>query len=114
MNKFAMIASVAIVVVVVFVFVWLRPYAEERLEIIMGTVCSVTIIEKDTTLREKAFADAFRQMRIVEKTLSVFNETSELSIVNKEAAEKEVVVSEDLYFVLDGGKKVSLPFERGI
>lgn len=76
------------------------PATERRTEMVMGTLCEITIVEKDQEKCEAAFATAFRMMKKIEQTMSVFDETSELSRINARAAQAIQPLSADIGFVI--------------
>ncbi|MBU1862427.1 MAG: FAD:protein FMN transferase [Candidatus Omnitrophica bacterium] len=81
-------------------FFYRRPL-ERRADIIMGTVCEITLIDKDKGRRHEAFESAFRILRGIENSMSVFDEGSELNRINTSAFHKPVYVSSDLMFVVE-------------
>ena len=72
-----------------------------REEAIMGTRCVVELWSTDVAKGEAAIASVFADMRQVDEMMSVYKPTSELSRVNAEGAQHPVVVSPELFDVIN-------------
>jgi len=66
----------------------------------MGTTFTVTLYGEDRDRMEGAAEQAFAELRRLERMLSNYRPSSELSKVNREAAERPVAVSRELFELL--------------
>jgi len=73
----------------------------------MGTIVNITVIDKDLRQAEKSCELAFREMRRIEKMLSVNNESSEISRLNQSEDLKFFKANPELIFLLKESKKYS-------
>ncbi|MCR5609430.1 MAG: FAD:protein FMN transferase [Lachnospiraceae bacterium] len=74
-------------------------YVEEN-NIKMGTICNIKIAaDKDKS--KEIFENLWSTLDDIEKTMSAKIEDSELSYVNNNAINEEVVISEELYYVIE-------------
>jgi len=75
---------------------WLR-----RDEAIMGTAIRVELWSADAAAGEAAIDDVMAEMHRIDRAMSPFKPASELSRINREAAAKPVVVSEEMFGLLE-------------
>ena len=66
------------------------------------------VYHKDKTFARFAAREAFRRIGEIETRLSLDRKDSELSKINKEAFDKPVKLSDELYFILKRARQVSL------
>jgi thiamine biosynthesis lipoprotein len=66
----------------------------------MGTFARVVVIAKDKKTAQKCAKNAFEEIDKVDNLMSAYSENSEISLVNKEAFQKEIPVSEYTFEVL--------------
>ncbi len=71
------------------------PSSQSRL--LLGTSCKITIYDYPT---DEAFSQAFKRIEDIEKKMSIHIATSEVSLINKNAGIKPVVVSNDTFPVI--------------
>ena len=74
-------------------------------EFVLGTVCSINLYESGT---EELYAKLFARLRALNDIFNNYSDFSEISRVNKSAADKAAEVSQDFYNVL----KRALEFAR--
>jgi len=74
---------------------------------LMGCDFGVTIVEKDSVLAEKYITLARNEMARIEKVISSWDPNSETSKINNNAGKKPVVVSEELYQLIDRSIRIS-------
>lgn len=87
---------------------FIRPNTfEHRSQLLLGTVCEITLSGETQELRDKAFSDAFEVIKMIEEQLSVFSPTSELSEVNAYAYVSDVMISPELYEVVKKSIEIS-------
>ncbi|NBK22763.1 MAG: FAD:protein FMN transferase [Spirochaetia bacterium] len=65
--------------------------------LMLGTVCKITIYDNPT---EEAFRASFARLKEIEDRMSLRNQKSEISEVNRYAGKREVVVSSDTFSVI--------------
>lgn len=70
----------------------------EKTEEILGTIITGKVYGENA---EEGLENAFKRAKEIEDIMSAKEETSELSMVNREAFEKEVQISEELYQVVE-------------
>ncbi len=63
----------------------------------LGTVCKVTIYDNPTS---EAFSASFARLKEIEDKMSLRNQKSEVSQINRQAGKKAVMVSEDTFAVI--------------
>ena len=88
-----------------------RPAMAEWLsdeQAIMGTSIRVELWDEDHVAGEAAIAAVMEEMRRIDRSMSPFIETSELSLINREAALHPVVISQEMFDLLTR----SLEFSR--
>lgn len=78
----------------------INPYSETSF--VMGTICSITLYEKNTNF---SFKEAFDIIKNIENKMSPVIKNSELDQINSNAGIRPVKVSEDTYFVIEEGIK---------
>ncbi|OOZ38507.1 thiamine biosynthesis protein ApbE [Solemya pervernicosa gill symbiont] len=74
---------------------------------IMGTLIRVELWHSDSTLGKAAVAAVFEEMHRIDHLMSPYKEQSELSRVNREAANQPVVISSELYQLIERANEVS-------
>lgn len=74
---------------------------------LMGCDFGVTIVEKDSVLAEKYITLARNEMARIEKVISSWDPNSETSKINNNAGKNPVVVSEELYQLIDRSVRIS-------
>ena len=77
-----------------------RVKADSGYQLVMGTFARVVAVAKDAATGAKCVEAGLAEIRKVDELMSDYNEESEISRVNKEAAHKAVQVSESTYKVL--------------
>ncbi len=78
-----------------------------RDDAIMGTRVAVEIWASDRAKGEAAIDVVFRDMRRIDELMSTYKETSEISKVNREAAQHPVRISEELFSLLETSQQYS-------
>jgi thiamine biosynthesis lipoprotein len=73
---------------------------ESPYKLVMGTFARVVVVAKDTNTARKCIENAFTEIDKVDELMSDYKSDSEISLVNKNAAEKAVRVSESTFEVL--------------
>ena len=71
-----------------------------RSQFLMGTLVKIFVIEKDEKLAITAIQEAFREIRRLEKLMSILIPDSEISKINQAAGKDRVPVSKVLLTVL--------------
>lgn len=71
-----------------------------RHEAIMGTAVDVELWSDDATHANEAIAAVIEEMRHIDDTMSPFKPDSELSRINREAAQHPVPISREMYDIL--------------
>lgn len=78
---------IIISLVTVVLLVCINEYAPaplvERTEQVMGTYATITIIERDTTRANLALDAAFEELTRIEGLMSLYNESSEVALLNR-------------------------------
>lgn len=69
-----------------------------------GTVCTVNLFEDGT---EDLYREIFELVNSIEKKFSVNISSSEISLINRNAAKNKVEVSEEVYSLIDFSKQMS-------
>ncbi len=73
----------------------------------MGTLIRVEVWADTPNVGERAINDVMAEMRRIDQAMSPYKEDSELSRVNREAAKKPVVISEELLDLIGRAQKLS-------
>jgi FAD:protein FMN transferase len=110
MKKIFFIVTSVIVACSLIVAVWYGnkfPREERRSELLLGTICEITLVDASKELRSAVFDDAFNTIRAMDALMSIYRGDSEISRVNREAVLKAVTVSPDLFFVVEKSKELS-------
>ncbi len=81
---------------------WLKKEAD-----IMGTRIVVELYHEDPTVAQRGVDAVLSEMHRIDAAMSPFIESSELSLVNREAAQHPVAVSEELFELLERANRVS-------
>jgi FAD:protein FMN transferase len=71
-----------------------------RSQFLMGTLVKIFVLEKDEKLAITSTQEAFREIRRLEKLLSILIPDSEVSKINKAAGKDRVPVSKELMTVI--------------
>jgi len=71
-----------------------------RSQFLMGTLVKIFVIEKDEKLAITAIQEAFREIRRLEKLMSILIPDSEISKINQAAGKNRVPLSKVLLTVL--------------
>jgi thiamine biosynthesis lipoprotein len=79
----------------------------QREEAIMGTRCAVELWSEDPETGEAAMEAVFAEMRRIDALMSTYKPDSEISRVNAEAGSKPVVVSAELFSLLETSQQYS-------
>lgn len=79
-----------------------KPTPVSRQEIAFGTVCSITLYEKNA---EKVLEQCFLRLQELDDIFNVNEEESEINLINKNAGIKPVMVSDEVFFVLKTAKE---------
>lgn len=73
----------------------------------MGTNILVEVFHEDATLREQATQAVFAEMERINQKFSTYIDSSELSLLNQTAYNKNVVVSQELFDLLELSSEIS-------
>ena len=73
---------------------------ESGYRLVMGTLARIIIVAPNRKIAEKAAEDAFAAIEDVDNLMSDYKDDSEISIVNKEAFQRAVQVSEPTFEVI--------------
>ena len=90
-----------LVLIVIFLVSAARAEWHQAVEDIMGTRITVELWQPDKILAEQAIAAVMADMHAVDHSMSPHIESSELYLLNAQAAEKPVVVSEVLFRLIE-------------
>ncbi|MBT1451559.1 FAD:protein FMN transferase [Glaciecola sp. XM2] len=74
---------------------------------IMGTNIRAEVWHTDTQLGEQALASVMQEMERINQLMSPYIETSELSLLNRDAMKGPVVVSDEMFDILSLSKQLS-------
>ena len=75
-------------------------FSHRRAQFLMGTLVEFSVIEKDEKLATTATQKAFREIRRLEKLMSVYIPDSKVSKLNQAAGKNRVSVSKELMAVI--------------
>jgi thiamine biosynthesis lipoprotein len=75
-------------------------FSHRRSQFLMGTLVEISVIEKDDKLAITAIQHAFREIRRLEKLMSIHVPNSEVSKINQAAGKDRVSVSKELMAVI--------------
>jgi thiamine biosynthesis lipoprotein len=81
---------------------WLRKEAD-----IMGTRIVVELYHQDTAVAQRGIDTVMSEMRRIDASMSPFIDSSELSVVNREAGKQAVGISKELFGLLQRANRVS-------
>lgn len=73
----------------------------QDVQAIMGTEVKVELWSEDPVVARSSLRDVMAWMRSVDEQMSPYRESSEVSVLNREAAQRAVPVSENLFNVLE-------------
>ncbi len=93
------IISLITAVLLVGITEYAGPPMIERTEQMMGTYATITIIDSDTRSANLAMDDAFEEIKRVEELMSRYNESSEVSSLNRNGT-NWTALSRDTIYVL--------------
>ena len=79
----------------------------EEQQAIMGTSVRVELWSEDAGAAQAASASVMTEMRRIEALMSPFLQNSELAHINREAGKKPVVVSDELFSLIQRAQKIS-------
>ncbi|MDI6811743.1 MAG: FAD:protein FMN transferase, partial [archaeon] len=92
---------IIISLVTVVLLVCINEYASipllERTEQVMGTYATITIIDRDTTRANLALDAAFEEITRIEGLMSVYNESSEVALLNSNSTNWTTLSHETIY-----------------
>jgi FAD:protein FMN transferase len=74
---------------------------------IMGTRCAVELWSEDKVQGEAAIASVFADMHRIDRLMSTWKENTEVSLVNREAAQRPVKISAELFRLLEESVRYS-------
>ena len=74
---------------------------------IMGTLISVELWSDDNKQADRCIAKVMDEMRRIDRTMSPYIETSELSIINQFAAKRDVSISRELFNLIQQAQRLS-------
>ena len=74
---------------------------------IMGTRVSVEIWHSDKAVADKAINAVHKEMQRIDKSMSPFIKSSELAYINREAANKPIKISEELFQLISKAQSIS-------
>ena len=80
---------------------------ESGYRLVMGTFARVIVVAPNRKIAEKAAEDAFAAIENVDNLMSDYKDNSEISIVNREAFQRAVQVSEPTFEVIQRSVKFS-------
>lgn len=107
-NTILFIAAILLLLAGVFasrLFKEIKPF--QKSEYIMGTIFDITAISDNDRLLEETSKKAFDEVRRIDSLMSRYKETSEVSLVNRNAGIAPVKVGDELIEVLQEAKKIS-------
>jgi thiamine biosynthesis lipoprotein len=105
-NRDILIAAVTVVMLALLMFFTPRCRRSRAVEldsghrIIMGTFARILAVAEDSTSAKAAVEAAFQQLCRIERLMSDYNEASEISLLNSDAFEKDILVSSETFEVL--------------
>jgi thiamine biosynthesis lipoprotein len=74
---------------------------------IMGTVVRVELWSEDRRAGKAAIAAVMDEMRRIDRTMSTYKEDSEVSLVNRRAAQEQVAISAELFDLIERSLRMS-------
>ena len=74
--------------------------SHRRSQFLMGTLVEISVIEKDEELAKTAMQKDFREIRRLEKIMSIYIPGSKVSILNQSAGKEPVSISKELMSVI--------------
>ena len=84
-----------------------QPYIANKTVSLMGSSFSFTAIHENDTIAWKSIESAIQECQRIERLISSWNPESQTSEVNKNAGERPVKVSGELFQLIERAKKVS-------
>ncbi|WDV46242.1 FAD:protein FMN transferase [Clostridiaceae bacterium M8S5] len=102
MKKFGIILIVSLLVFVGCDRQPIKPIAKKNL--LLGTIVNIKIYDD---VDDKIFNEIFTRLEDIENKMSVNIEDSEVSMINKQAGNSAIKVSDDTYYVVNQGKEFS-------
>ncbi|MHC4075839.1 MAG: FAD:protein FMN transferase [Planctomycetota bacterium] len=105
-NRDILIAAVTVVMLALIMF--FAPHRQRSWAVeldsghrfIMGTFARIVAVAKDSTSAKTAVEAAFQQLRRIDQLMSDYNDASEISLLNRDAFEKDIPVSSETFEVL--------------
>ena len=101
----AKIVCKTLIAAAVLLFSGCERQIHEQSEFVLGTVCSINLYEAGSA---ELYGKLFARLRELNDIFNNYSDSSEISLVNREAAAAPVAVSQDFYIVL----KTALDFAR--
>lgn len=74
---------------------------------LMGCGFGITVVSKDSISAQKQIDLAFEEMKRIERLISSWDPNSETSLINKNAGKEPVVVSDELFNLIQRSVKIS-------
>jgi len=107
--QYTSICACAVGVVCLGLFFPPKSHAEwfRRDEAVMGTLIRVEVWAEKRSVGERAINDVMAEMRRIDQGMSPYKADSELSRVNREAANKPVTISQELFDLIGRAQKLS-------
>ena len=101
-QKITILVFILFLIIVMFYSIINRPPVEFETgyRLVMGTLARVIIVAQNSEIAEKAAEDAFTAIENVDDLMSDYKDDSEIGIVNKDAFQKPVQVSEPTFEVI--------------
>lgn len=80
---------------------WVQAHWLTEQQSIMGTEVTVTLWSEDAAQGRAAVETVMQEMRRLDKTLSTYIDSSDVSRLNQHAAQKAVPLTEELYYLIE-------------
>lgn len=84
-----------------------RPETHRRTQLIMGTNVEITAVSRNAEMAEDAITAGFEEIRRLDRLLSTYKESSEISRINRSAGNKPVAVSPEVLNLIREAVKVA-------
>jgi thiamine biosynthesis lipoprotein len=98
--------GIAVLIIAAFLILalWFRPEgqveADSGYRLVMGTFTRIVAVAEDSNTAQKCIEAGFKQLRAVDALMSVHNDNSEISRINRDGYKNPVRVSESTFEVL--------------
>ncbi len=79
----------------------------QRIENFMGSAFVIAFVDSDYIVAEKKYQQVKAEIIRIEKLISSWDKNSETSKINRNAGIKPVIVSKELFFLIERSKKIS-------